>query len=108
MATTTTGTGASEEEAKCASSWHEVDERSRIDDVLHRHYQRRRLRLVGGVDISFVKNREDDACATLVVLEFPSLNVVYEAHDKVTMEHPYVAGFLAFREVINDNTCNRT
>ncbi|CAM9375678.1 unnamed protein product [Ascophyllum nodosum] len=59
----------------------------------------RRLRLIGGVDVSFVKGSEDNACATLVVLEFPSLNVVYEASNRVTMEYPYVSGFLAFREV---------
>ena len=61
----------------------------------------RRLRLIGGVDVSFVKGSEDNACATLVVLEFPSLNVVYEASNRVTMEYPYVSGFLAFREVYN-------
>lgn len=54
------------------------------------------------MDISFVKDREDDACATLVILEFPSLKVVYEAHDRVTMEYPYIAGYLAFREVLID------
>ncbi|CAN0203522.1 unnamed protein product, partial [Scytosiphon promiscuus] len=57
------------------------------------------LRLVGGVDISFVKGSEQNACATLVVLEFPSLETVYEAYERVTMHHPYVSGFLAFREV---------
>lgn len=108
--TTTTSTtpistaevGPSQEAAAnmyASSSCQDGDERPRIGDVIHDHCQRRRLRLVGGVDISFVKNREDDACATLVILEFPSLNMVYETHDRVTMEHPYMAGYLAFREV---------
>ncbi|CAM9997535.1 unnamed protein product, partial [Ectocarpus fasciculatus] len=57
------------------------------------------LRLVGGVDISFVKGSEENACASLVVLEFPSLQTVYEAYERVTMNHPYMSGFLAFREV---------
>ncbi|CAM9934897.1 unnamed protein product [Ectocarpus sp. 8 AP-2014] len=57
------------------------------------------LRLVGGVDISFVKGSEENACASLVVLEFPSLQTVYEAYERVTMNHPYISGFLAFREV---------
>lgn len=62
-----------------------------------RHTQQ--LRLVGGVDISFVKGSEENACATLVVLEYPSLETVYEAHERVTMPLPYISGFLAFREV---------
>ncbi|CAM9632182.1 unnamed protein product [Pylaiella littoralis] len=60
---------------------------------------RRVLRLVGGVDISFVKGSEENACATLVVLQFPSLKTVYEAYERVTMDYPYMSGFLAFREV---------
>lgn len=59
----------------------------------------RPLRLVGGVDISFVKGSHENACASLVVLEFPSLETVYEAYERVTMGFPYVSGFLAFREV---------
>ncbi|CAB1114624.1 unnamed protein product [Ectocarpus sp. CCAP 1310/34] len=59
----------------------------------------RLLRLVGGVDISFVKGSEENACASLVVLDFPSLKTVYEAYERVTMNHPYISGFLAFREV---------
>eukprot|EP00752_Nemacystus_decipiens_P007014 g6292.t1 len=60
---------------------------------------RRPLKLVGGVDISFVKGSHENACATLVVLEFPSLETVYEAYERVTMGYPYISGFLAFREV---------
>jgi hypothetical protein len=33
------------------------------------------LRLVGGVDISFVKDNDVDACASLVVLALPRLQV---------------------------------
>lgn len=61
--------------------------------------RRRPLRLVGGVDISFVKGSHENACASLVVLEFPSLETVYEAYQTVTMGYPYISGFLAFREV---------
>lgn len=60
---------------------------------------RRPLRLVGGVDISFVKGSHENACASLVVLEFPSLETVYETYERVTMGYPYISGFLAFREV---------
>ena len=35
------------------------------------------LNLVGGVDISFVKDDPDHACACLVVLSFPELEVCF-------------------------------
>ena len=57
------------------------------------------VRLVGGVDVSFVKGSDTDACAALVVLELPSLAVVYEDCERVCLTAPYVPGFLAFREV---------
>lgn len=46
-----------------------------------------------------MKGSHENACASLVVLEFPSLETVYEAYERVTMSFPYVSGFLAFREV---------
>uniref|UniRef100_A0A7S2TJW5 Endonuclease V n=1 Tax=Lotharella oceanica TaxID=641309 RepID=A0A7S2TJW5_9EUKA len=55
------------------------------------------LRLLGGVDISFVKDT-DDALASLVVLN-RKLEVVYEDYHRVKMTNPYIPGFLAFREV---------
>eukprot|EP01080_Neovahlkampfia_damariscottae_P009968 gene9968-2287_t len=57
------------------------------------------LKLIGGVDISFSKKEKDCAVASLVVLTYPELKVVYELYQKVTMKLPYKAGFLAFREV---------
>jgi deoxyinosine 3'endonuclease (endonuclease V) len=39
------------------------------------HEQSNTIRYVGGVDISFVKNNETDACAALVVLSYPNLEV---------------------------------
>jgi len=57
------------------------------------------LRLVGGVDLSFVGEGCEEACAALVVCEFPSMKVVYEAMKMVTLTEPYISGFLAFREV---------
>lgn len=56
------------------------------------------LRYVGGVDISFSKDDPSMACGTLVVLDFPTLQVVYEDFSLVTVHVPYVPGFLAFRE----------
>jgi len=59
--------------------------------------------LIGGVDISFVSEenqKEDvDACAALVILEFPSLKLLYTSFQMVKLTAPYIPGFLAFREV---------
>ena len=48
------------------------------------------LKLIGGVDISFVKNSETDACASLVVLDFPTLEVVYSKFEMVKLTVPYI------------------
>ncbi|XP_045425590.1 endonuclease V isoform X2 [Lemur catta] len=57
------------------------------------------LQRVGGVDVSFVKGDSASACASLVVLSYPELKVVYEESRMVSLTAPYVSGFLAFREV---------
>jgi deoxyinosine 3'endonuclease (endonuclease V) len=57
------------------------------------------LKYLGGVDISFIKDNDVDACASLVVLSYPSMQVVYERYEMVKLTLPYVSGFLAFREV---------
>ncbi|KFO35692.1 Endonuclease V, partial [Fukomys damarensis] len=57
------------------------------------------LQRVGGVDVSFVKGDCVNACASLVVLSYPGLEVVYEESRMVSLTAPYVSGFLAFREV---------
>ncbi|XP_052615837.1 endonuclease V isoform X4 [Peromyscus californicus insignis] len=57
------------------------------------------LQRVGGVDVSFVNGDSDRACASLVVLSYPELKVVYEDSHMVRLKAPYVSGFLAFREV---------
>ncbi|BBI30521.1 endonuclease V [Acanthamoeba castellanii medusavirus] len=56
------------------------------------------VRYVGGVDISFVKGDAVSACASLVVLAYPSLELVWSVERMVAMELPYISGFLAFRE----------
>ncbi|XP_072846811.2 endonuclease V isoform X1 [Pogona vitticeps] len=57
------------------------------------------LERVGGVDLSYVKGDDTSACASLVVLSYPNLEVLYEDCCMVSVGAPYVAGFLAFREV---------
>ncbi|XP_034960044.2 endonuclease V isoform X1 [Zootoca vivipara] len=57
------------------------------------------LERVGGVDLSYIKGDDTRACASLVVLSYPDLEVLYEDCCMVAVNAPYVAGFLAFREV---------
>jgi len=57
------------------------------------------LKYIGGMDISFVKDSNVDACANLVVLSYPELEIVYESNDMIKLQLPYISGFLAFREV---------
>lgn len=57
------------------------------------------LKYVGGVDISFLKEDSSVGCGTLVVLDLQTLQVVYDDFSLVTVQVPYVPGFLAFREV---------
>jgi len=57
------------------------------------------LRYIGGVDLSFSKRNNVDAVASLVVLSYPKLEVVYELYDAIKLTEPYIAGYLAFREV---------
>ena len=57
------------------------------------------LQHVAGVDISFDKEHEGRACAMMVVLSFPDLQVRHVSNAMVEMKEPYIPGFLAFREV---------
>lgn len=57
------------------------------------------LKYIGGVDLSFLKDDPSVACATLVVLDLKSLEIVYQDSCIVRLSVPYVPGFLAFREV---------
>ncbi|XP_063819287.1 endonuclease V [Pseudophryne corroboree] len=57
------------------------------------------LKHIGGVDLSFIKGDDTVACASLIVLNYPDLEVIYEDCCMVTLDAPYIAGYLAFREV---------
>ncbi|XP_045189392.2 endonuclease V-like isoform X2 [Mercenaria mercenaria] len=54
---------------------------------------------IAGVDISFVKGDDVNACAALVVLSFPDLETVYNDCQMIQLTEPYIPGFLGFREV---------
>ena len=55
------------------------------------------VKYVGGCDISFFKGNNVDAVASLVVVDFLTLQVVYESYRMVQLSQPYIPGFLAFR-----------
>lgn len=54
--------------------------------------------VVGGLDLSFSSDGSH-ACASLAIVELPSLRLLWELHHVVRVDVPYVPGFLAFREV---------
>ena len=54
--------------------------------------------LIAGLDISFAKDDDVVAVASVVVVELPTLRRVCAVHEQITLDEPYVPGFLAFRE----------
>lgn len=56
------------------------------------HIQKRKLVLVGAMDISFLKENPSTACCTLVVCNIPQLEVIYEDSQIVEMTVPYTPG----------------
>ena len=57
-----------------------------------------RLKYVGGVDISFVKNDNVNACVSLVVIEIETLQTVLAHSELIKINCEYIPGYLAFRE----------
>ncbi|NWZ89735.1 ENDOV Endonuclease, partial [Nesospiza acunhae] len=57
------------------------------------------LHRVGGVDLSYSKGDESRACASLVVLSYPDLEVLYQDCRMVPVTAPYVAGSLSAQEI---------
>jgi deoxyinosine 3'endonuclease (endonuclease V) len=56
------------------------------------------LNFLGGVDVSFIPGNDTQAYASFVILEFSTLDVVYQDIQLVELNQPYLVGFLAFRE----------
>ncbi|XP_063312399.1 endonuclease V isoform X2 [Pelobates fuscus] len=99
------GLGVSEEEAATRSRW-ESEQSLLKESLICSNTEPWQvlpdfpgLERVGGVDISYSKEDDTIACASLVVLSYPDLEVIYEDCHMVPLDAPYVAGFLAFREV---------
>lgn len=51
------------------------------------------------MNYSYSKTDSQKACAALVVLAYPSFDVLYEDYEIDTTDYPYIPGFLAFKEI---------
>jgi len=63
---------------------------------------KKKPRFVAGVDISFFHGKTSRAVASLIIVQVfdDGIRTVYEGYDtKVEMTEPYIAGYLAFREL---------
>jgi len=52
-----------------------------------------------GLDISFVKENPNTAVCTAVMLKYDTCELIDQETKVVKLTHPYIAGFLAFREL---------
>mmetsp|Transcript_6864 Transcript_6864/g.10826 ORF Transcript_6864/g.10826 Transcript_6864/m.10826 type:complete len:363 (-) Transcript_6864:207-1295(-) len=71
-------------------------------DCKLQQFQKPTLKYIASVHIAAIKDdayEYDKACAGLVIFEYPSMKCVHEETKIVTLRFPYIAGFLAFREV---------
>ncbi|KAJ2004618.1 hypothetical protein GGI04_002451 [Coemansia thaxteri] len=79
-----------------------VGEQDRLDSVVPGSSHpavRPVLERIGGVDISYPRNSPERAVVALVVLAYPSLEILYDECAEIDITVPYKAGFLAFREM---------
>jgi deoxyinosine 3'endonuclease (endonuclease V) len=63
----------------------------------------------GGVDVSFPEDKEEvmrqhdnehsKAVAVYVIIEYPSMNIIYKDYEYFHLTIPYISSFLAFREI---------
>lgn len=60
---------------------------------------RRLLRYVGALFLGFSKADPNQGCATLLIMAYPSLEVVYRRMNMVSISQPYMPSYLAFREL---------
>ena len=54
---------------------------------------------IGGMDISYDKRDKKTGISGLIILDYKTLEIVYEDYNLVKIDEPYIPGFLAFREV---------
>lgn len=59
----------------------------------------KQIQYIGGIDISYEKEDDSKGCIALIVLSYPSLEIVYRDYQKVVLDQPYIPSYLAFREI---------
>ena len=57
------------------------------------------LTRIGAVDISYSATNSQNAVAALIIMEFPSMKLLYEDYEQDQTDYPYLPGFLAFKEI---------
>lgn len=62
-------------------------------------FDKTKIRYIGGLDISFDKNNQNNACSYLTIYDLETNTIVYENHNLCKMELPYASGYLGIREV---------
>ena len=56
------------------------------------------IKIIAGADISFIINNSVDACISMVMLDYKTLDVVYSMTEWIKLSSDYIPGYLAFRE----------
>ncbi|TNE48726.1 MAG: endonuclease V [Deltaproteobacteria bacterium] len=75
-------------------------EQRRLKQLIRQESDFAPIQYIAGVDISFVKESNTEACVCLAILDYHNLDhVVYHQCKKVALTQPYIPGFLAFREI---------
>ena len=67
--------------------------------IKHNIFNESNIKYIGGLDISFDKNDNDNACVYLSIYDYNSKKIVHEIYDIIRMKMPYISGLLGFREV---------
>ncbi|CAG2101671.1 unnamed protein product [Medioppia subpectinata] len=78
----------------------ELRERLVTEDTEEWAHSADKLRLIGGLDISYDKTDSSRGCVTCVVLDATNdFEIVYKNNTFIQLTTRYIAGFLAFREI---------
>jgi endonuclease V len=72
-----------------------IQEQNNLAKIVNLFDTFKKINLIAGLDIGFVKNDPVKACVGVVILEYPTL-INFKL---VNMDIEYIPGFLAFREV---------
>jgi len=59
------------------------------------------IKTIGGIDVTFEKSEENPtkAWACIVIVEIPSLKIIYQEIEEGIINFPYISTFLTFREL---------